>query len=729
MRLRATIFILLACTLAFGQEDNQLIEIRANDFVFWIYKEPLRFVLFNKAGEELTSQAKQIVPGEDEIQLSSIWYETSRRVHHLTKVLSIEDRQRQITAICATTEEGRTAEVRIQATRANALRLEISIMPGDGVLQTGDIWHAHPGEHFYGLETQINERGDSGPGSTISTDHLRRIESLDLRGWRLMGGTSVSQSVRSRKASVSGTFLTSSRRFGLWVDAQTWGDWDFSVNKEDEWVFGFDGSELTYELYAGRSLAEVLSQYAGATGGVMKPPIWAFGPLRIVTRDSNLADIEKDVVRNQRLPFSGYIVPELESPDMLERVSESLRPSGANVVVGWPIGKPAFDRKWLRAGLGGVSLTGIGSTLDEQQSQVENLTKELDPRDRNDFLFLSDTTYTGLAAHSAVLEANPIDSFKRLDEALVAMQRAALMGYPFWAGTIATWPGDDGPEAIDRALQAGAFFPLCTLTLSPQTSIDSQTSEMCERWAALRHVLQPYFFTLAGEAVEMGWPLIRPLVMSYSKDGRAGDRWNEFQLGDALLIVPITEPTHKTGTPITRTIFLPPSLWRPLWALQSRVNGGTMFEVEAAPDQIPIFIKEGSIVPLQSPAANHIEAVESVLGPLVLMGDPRLLLWIVPDKSGSATGALYDGMKLRDLSYETEMGEAILNLEKTTEPIALRIHTESPPAEVAVGSSDLPRLGLSELAAWDEGWAFDPDNHLLWVKLDAGARRIRMVYP
>jgi alpha-glucosidase (family GH31 glycosyl hydrolase) len=107
----------------------------------------------------------------------------------------------------------------------------------------------------------------------------------------------------------------------------------------------------------------------------------------------------------------------------------------------------------------------------------------------------------------------------------------------------------------------------------------------------MRTRLTPFLVDYAQEARERGVPMVRPLAMQYHTDSETWKRTDEFMLGDELLVAPLSAPGGR------RSVYFPRGTWTDLRS--NRVyRSRQMVEIEAAWDELPLFARNGSIVPL-----------------------------------------------------------------------------------------------------------------------------------
>ncbi|MBN1231576.1 MAG: hypothetical protein JXA19_06930, partial [Anaerolineales bacterium] len=110
----------------------------------------------------------------------------------------------------------------------------------------------------------------------------------------------------------------------------------------------------------------------------------------------------------------------------------------------------------------------------------------------------------------------------------------------------------------------------------------------------LRYKLMPYLYTLAWEASETGHPLIRPLMWHSPQDPNTLGRDDCFLLGNHVLVYPVLDPA------VTELeVYLPDDTWYSYWD-DELFEGGGSFTVPIELTQIPLFVKAGAILPLET---------------------------------------------------------------------------------------------------------------------------------
>ncbi|HEX5399502.1 MAG TPA: TIM-barrel domain-containing protein [Verrucomicrobiae bacterium] len=179
----------------------------------------------------------------------------------------------------------------------------------------------------------------------------------------------------------------------------------------------------------------------------------------------------------------------------------------------------------------------------------------------------------------------------------------SLAGMPYGACDIGGFGGTPSPELLTRWMEAGVFFPVMRAhsvnSATPHFPWLFGTNALTAMRDALdlRYRLIPFYYSLAHETYETGVPLMRPLVMEFPGDTSVANLSDKWMMGDSLLAAPILQP----GT--NRTVYLPKGGWF-VFGTSSRLQGGQRIPATAGLDEIPVYVRAGSILPL-GPVIQH----------------------------------------------------------------------------------------------------------------------------
>jgi alpha-D-xyloside xylohydrolase len=121
-----------------------------------------------------------------------------------------------------------------------------------------------------------------------------------------------------------------------------------------------------------------------------------------------------------------------------------------------------------------------------------------------------------------------------------------------------------------------------------------EVQEICRKVLEHRMRFIPYLYSSFAKYYFEGIPPFRALVMDYPTDENTYNIDNEYMMGDSILVAPVVEGESS------REVYLPEGSWYDFWS-NKKYEGGKNYTIEASLEIIPVFIKDGSILPLAEP--------------------------------------------------------------------------------------------------------------------------------
>ena len=212
---------------------------------------------------------------------------------------------------------------------------------------------------------------------------------------------------------------------------------------------------------------------------------------------------------------------------------------------------------------------------------------------------------------------------------------AANVGYGYWSHDIGGHMRADlgakpaagvqrdpeYPELYTRWIQWGVFSPI----LRTHTTKDPQSERRI--WAyppqyasamrdayQLRYALIPYIYTAARAAYDTAISICHPLYYEFPEAVEAYEFKDEYLFGADMLVAPIATPVSDDTRLATKNIWLPPGTWIE-WVTGAELTGPARVERGFAIDEIPVYVKAGSVVPMQPKMRN---TAEKPVDPLIL---------------------------------------------------------------------------------------------------------------
>ena len=194
------------------------------------------------------------------------------------------------------------------------------------------------------------------------------------------------------------------------------------------------------------------------------------------------------------------------------------------------------------------------------------------------------------------------------------MQMAAGLGYsmsgiPFWGMDIGGFSvmskfydpanADEWQELQTRWHQFGTFVPLFrTHGQWPRRELWNIAPEGSAAYNSilwymqLRYRLMPYLYSLAAAVHFEDGTMMRGLPMDYPGDPEVRDLSDQWMLGPALMPCPVYEYKARS-----REVYFPEGGWYDFYTGKF-IQGGRRITVEAPYERMPLFVREGSIIPV-----------------------------------------------------------------------------------------------------------------------------------
>jgi alpha-D-xyloside xylohydrolase len=244
---------------------------------------------------------------------------------------------------------------------------------------------------------------------------------------------------------------------------------------------------------------------------------------------------------------------------------------------------------------------------------IYNGQRSVDP-DKRVFL-LTRSGFAGLQSYSTATWSGDIGArWEDLKAQISAGLNYSLSGIPYWTMDIGGFcvesryvRAEEGSEALNewrelntRWFQFGSFCPLFrshgqypfreVYNISPEGHPAYESMVYYDR---LRYYLMPYTYSLAGLTYFNDYTIMRAMVMDFGGDKNVESIGDQYMFGPSLLVAPVY--TYKATA---RNVYFPASNgWYDLYS-GKYLTGGRNLEIEAPYERMPLFVREGSIIPV-----------------------------------------------------------------------------------------------------------------------------------
>jgi alpha-glucosidase (family GH31 glycosyl hydrolase) len=272
---------------------------------------------------------------------------------------------------------------------------------------------------------------------------------------------------------------------------------------------------------------------------------------------------------------------------------------------------------------------------------------------------------------------------------------------------------NDPDDLYLRWLQLGTFQPIMREhSNSGQNArlpweYDAATQATGDAFLQLRESLVPYMYTLAEQASSTGLPMTSALYLDYPGQAAAYNYPSEYMLGQDMLVAPVTTP----GDVATSAVWFPPGRWTD-WFTGATFTGPSTQTLEVPLDRMPVFVKDGGIVPQQSSSGHASSAGSAPLTLRVFAGGSSH--YTMYDDAGTGLGYEHGQYTDTPISYQSQTGASTLVIgpargsypgEPATRQYTVDLVDVSNPRSVVVNGQPVT------------GWSYDAATHTLQVPL------------
>jgi alpha-glucosidase (family GH31 glycosyl hydrolase) len=321
--------------------------------------------------------------------------------------------------------------------------------------------------------------------------------------------------------------------------------------------------------------------------------------------------------------------------------------------------------------------TAIHGVSEETGDQLRNAythqyqkmySEFLDSIRGEDMVLFSRSGYTGTqqyVCHWAGDQASDWPSFKA---AIYAGLSAALSGISFWSFDIGGFAGPmPSAELYLRSAAMAAFCPIMqyhSMPKAPDEITNTRTPwnveavdprykvvDIFRNFVNVRMNLIPYILDQAVKSTESGLPLMRSLAIFRPQEIEAREFPYQYFFGLDLLVAPVVE----SGVEALQ-VYLPEGQWYDFWT-DHKFEGKQIIRSEAPIDSIPVFVRAGSILPLN--LGENLQLSSSVGNSVDQYHN--FVFKIFPEAKGELNLAHLETGELVSLIYHIENG--LLNIE------------------------------------------------------------------
>jgi alpha-glucosidase len=228
---------------------------------------------------------------------------------------------------------------------------------------------------------------------------------------------------------------------------------------------------------------------------------------------------------------------------------------------------------------------------------------------------LTRASYAGIQKYSAQWTGDNVSSDEHMLLGFRLLNSMGVSGVPYVGMDIGGFIGNPAPELFVRWLSLAVYSPLFRnhthfgYNQREPWLFGEYNTEKIRKILEQRYQLLPYLYSSFYQAHTTGMPINRMLPIAYTYDDKVydGKFENQFLFGDNLLVAPCISTQQVTE------VYLP---GKNKWYKQSNdklYNGSETYFIASPLEDLPVFVKEGAIIPMQNTVQNTKEKGDGIL--------------------------------------------------------------------------------------------------------------------
>ncbi|HVH70910.1 MAG TPA: glycoside hydrolase family 31 protein [Candidatus Dormibacteraeota bacterium] len=228
---------------------------------------------------------------------------------------------------------------------------------------------------------------------------------------------------------------------------------------------------------------------------------------------------------------------------------------------------------------------------------------------------LTRAAYSGAQRYAATWTGDNSSTWNHLKMSTSMLMSMGISGMPLVGDDIGGFAGSPPPDLLTRWFEVGAFNPMYRDHTAKGTADQEpwvhgpEHEAIRKKYIELRYRLMPYLYTATEETTRTGIPLMRPLFLEYPQATEFYGDDRDFLFGRDLFVAPVT-----TEMVDAEELTLPPGDWYDFWS-GTKHSHSEKIQLRPRLDEMPLYVRAGAILPMQSIVQNTEETPE---GPLEL---------------------------------------------------------------------------------------------------------------
>lgn len=214
-------------------------------------------------------------------------------------------------------------------------------------------------------------------------------------------------------------------------------------------------------------------------------------------------------------------------------------------------------------------------------------------------------TFAGGQKYSSIWTGDNQSTWEHFRMSIPMNCNLGISGFSFTGNDVGGFGGDCTEELFIRWMQLGTFLPIFRNHSAIYTrrqepwAFGSRAESAAVKAINLRYHLLPYIYNMYYKSHTSGIPVFRPMIMEFPNDINVIDMYSQFMFGDSLLVAPILYQGERE-----KSVYLPEGTWYHYFT-HEKFEGGRYYTIQVPLEEIAVFAKEGSILPVYNEHLNY----------------------------------------------------------------------------------------------------------------------------
>ncbi len=247
---------------------------------------------------------------------------------------------------------------------------------------------------------------------------------------------------------------------------------------------------------------------------------------------------------------------------------------------------------------------------------------------------LTRSAFSGIQRYAAVWTGDNVAYDEHMMLGIRLVNSLGLTGVAFTGYDVGGFVGDANTKLFTRWISIGSFSPffrghsMINSKDSEPWSFGEEAEQIARNYIRLRYQLLPYLYSAFHEASQTGMPVQRSLAIYYPHDYRVfnGAYQHQYYFGPNILVAPVESNREFMK------VFFPPGTWYSLYD-GTTYSGDQEVILECPIHRLPVFIKAGTVLPMQPPVQHTKESTDELR--LHIYGGGDVSTFVYYDDDGS----------------------------------------------------------------------------------------------